>query len=253
VGVAGVLPVDAHLAGPRDVVTLALRQSSRKVADGWWEWAVWVGGTPAELDGLLAVVYTLHPTFPEPVQRITNRRTGFKLKSAGWGEFEVFARLERRTGRPLSRKLWLDFGRLPAEDQDGSDRAKPRSVFLSYSVSDAPKVDRLRSALEEQGISVVAIDDVVPVGGSIAATVERVLRRADAAIVIESDKRSPWAQIEARAAKKLNMPTAFVTLGAAHAHEGSEPIPWPDKTDASTMASQILATLARGLSGGTGD
>lgn len=46
---------------------------ARQVAEGQWEWTAYVVAPPGELERVHCrvhcVVYTLHPTFPNPVQR----------------------------------------------------------------------------------------------------------------------------------------------------------------------------------------
>src|ERR1035441_1241077 len=68
--------------------------------DDWWEWWVWIEGPDSELDQVKRVVYTLHPTFPNPVRTISDRSTKFRLKSAGWGTFRIFARVFYKSGEP---------------------------------------------------------------------------------------------------------------------------------------------------------
>jgi hypothetical protein len=43
--------------------------------------------TPDRLDEVTAVIYRLHPTFRDPVRRVTDRRSDFEVRTAGWGEF----------------------------------------------------------------------------------------------------------------------------------------------------------------------
>ena len=50
-----------------------------------WKWAVWVDGTPEELDSVDHVTYILHPTFHNPVKVVHNRETKFRLEATGWG------------------------------------------------------------------------------------------------------------------------------------------------------------------------
>ncbi|MBV8816793.1 MAG: hypothetical protein JO022_00475 [Acidobacteriaceae bacterium] len=63
-----------------------------------WRWAVWVDGTPEELDSVDHVTYILHPTFHNPVKVVHNRETKFRLEATGWGTFTVYAKVMFRNG-----------------------------------------------------------------------------------------------------------------------------------------------------------
>jgi transcription initiation factor IIF auxiliary subunit len=43
------------------------------------------------LDGIDYVKYYLHPSYPNPVQTVTDRNTRFKLKELAWGEYTLRA------------------------------------------------------------------------------------------------------------------------------------------------------------------
>ena len=81
--------------------------------DPWWKWAVWIvgDGDDSALDQVDFVEWQLHPTFPNPVRRITNRQTGFRLETGGWGVFRIVARVQMRDGKQtaLSHHLTLHF------------------------------------------------------------------------------------------------------------------------------------------------
>src|SRR5438105_138292 len=91
----------------------------------WWEWAVWIDAPKAELQQVQYVVYTLHPTFNHPVQVIKDRATKFRLKSSGWGEFEVKAALHRKTD-VVTLSHWLEL-HYPASTGSKSGRAPAKS------------------------------------------------------------------------------------------------------------------------------
>ena len=79
-------------------MSLRLKQDSKYVSDNWWQWSVELEGPSSELDSVCYVVYTLHPTFPNPVRHIRDRKTNFQLKAAGWGEFEIHAEVVFQDG-----------------------------------------------------------------------------------------------------------------------------------------------------------
>lgn len=70
-----------------------LEQDYEYKGKDWWEWAVWIEASDEELDRIEYVEYTLHPTFPKPVREISDRDTKFRLQTAGWGVFTVYAKL----------------------------------------------------------------------------------------------------------------------------------------------------------------
>jgi len=46
------------------------------------------------LDRIEYVKYHLHPSYPDPVQRVTDRNTRFKLKELAWGEYVLRAEVK---------------------------------------------------------------------------------------------------------------------------------------------------------------
>ena len=84
-------------------MTIHVEQEMEYERNDWWNWSVWVEGDAAELDCISSVVYTLHSTFANPVRTITDRRTKFRLQSAGWGGFTIYAQVFDKEGS--SRKL----------------------------------------------------------------------------------------------------------------------------------------------------
>jgi transcription initiation factor IIF auxiliary subunit len=79
-------------------MSLYLKQGSKYAGNDWWQWSVELDGPSKELDSVHYVVYTLHPTFPNPVRRIRDRETNFRLEAAGWGEFEIRAEVVLQDG-----------------------------------------------------------------------------------------------------------------------------------------------------------
>lgn len=57
-----------------------------------------------------SVTYTLHETFPDPVRHVTDRESGFKLKSKGWGEFQVKVEIYLENREKLTEYHWLELG-----------------------------------------------------------------------------------------------------------------------------------------------
>lgn len=79
-------------------MALKISQKSKYAGDDYWNWQVWLDGPSEELDQVKSVTYTLHPTFPNPVRTMDTRENKFKLKTAGWGGFTLYAKVLRKNG-----------------------------------------------------------------------------------------------------------------------------------------------------------
>jgi len=77
---------------------LSLEQEASYVGKNRWKWSVWLEGSPAELDEIDHVIYILHPTFHDPVRRVDDRYTKFRLDTSGWGTFKIHAKAVHRDG-----------------------------------------------------------------------------------------------------------------------------------------------------------
>jgi transcription initiation factor IIF auxiliary subunit len=88
-----------------------IAQSEEYQGDDWWNWAVWIKGSRDELDAIKSVTYTLHSTFRNPVRKVTDRGTNFRLKTEGWGVFTLYARVDPKSGdtRRLKHDLQLHY------------------------------------------------------------------------------------------------------------------------------------------------
>lgn len=90
---------------------MRIKQSEKYEGDDWWTWAVWIDGSEQELDQITTVTYTLHPTFREPVRKVTDRGSKFRLETEGWGVFTLYARVKLKNGtaRQLKHALKLNY------------------------------------------------------------------------------------------------------------------------------------------------
>ncbi len=60
----------------------------------WWSWKANIVATePDSLAEIQYVEYLLHPSFPDPVQRVKLKYGGFPLTMKGWGTFNLKAKL----------------------------------------------------------------------------------------------------------------------------------------------------------------
>lgn len=88
-----------------------ISQGFKYEGDDWWTWWIWIEADDVLLNEIEVVVYTLHPTFYEPVRRITDRKSKFKLKTDGWGTFTIYAKviLKDKEEIALKHELHLEY------------------------------------------------------------------------------------------------------------------------------------------------
>lgn len=87
-----------------------------KESPGWYEWEINLS-SDSDLDSVKSVTYYLHETFPNRKQTISNRETGFKLESSGWGEFQIKAKIEFKDGKKQTKYHWLELGETPLDPE----------------------------------------------------------------------------------------------------------------------------------------
>lgn len=201
------------MAIPLDSPLRLLNDSTPRGAD-WWEWSIWVEGPDDELAEVESVTYRLHPTFPHPVQKVTDRSTKFRLRGSGWGEFMVAAEARLRSGRVVPLERWLELrdakGQRPS-DHAGAGGRRP-TVFISASAVDGELVADLTEALRAQGIEARCEQDV-EVNANAALGIDEALRDSDGIVAVFSEPRSPWVESEFERARGMRKPTFPVILG----------------------------------------
>lgn len=91
-------------------MTLRIRNDWKYEFEDWWKWGAFLddSGT-GDLEKVDYVEYILHPTFKNPVRKITDRGSGFRLSTSGWGVFLLRAIVHFKDGstRNLSHSLVL--------------------------------------------------------------------------------------------------------------------------------------------------
>jgi transcription initiation factor IIF auxiliary subunit len=89
-------------------MTMKLEQDFTYKGNDWWEWWIWIEAPDEELDEIKHVEYTLHPTFSKPVREIHDRETKFRLKTAGWGVFMIYAKAFLKNGVTVRMEHYLE-------------------------------------------------------------------------------------------------------------------------------------------------
>ena len=93
-------------------MNIRLRNSWEYKGDDRWNWRVFLDddGT-GDIEKVAFVEYILHPTFPNPRRRITDRENNFSLKSNGWGVFLIRAFANTKEGEKirLEHELHLSY------------------------------------------------------------------------------------------------------------------------------------------------
>jgi transcription initiation factor IIF auxiliary subunit len=107
----------AGVAAPPGVGPIRTGNTARRLEGGQWEWTVFVAGDDSTVGQIQCVQYTLHPTFPDPIQRVCGRGSradaAFPFTARGWGTFEVGVKVEFRDGsaRELRHRLHFESGK----------------------------------------------------------------------------------------------------------------------------------------------
>ena len=190
---------------------LRLQNDSKPTAEGWWEWSVWVEGPDDEVNSLESVTYRLHPTFPNPVQTVTDPSTRFRLRGIGWGEFSIVADVHYRDGRSARLERWLEL-----QEESGAGPSSPRQpmVFVSHSVADNAMVYALTKSLIAQGVQVVT-EESLEAGSDWQESIRERIKSVDVVLPIVSDPASDFVVAEAKLAQSVGRPVLPIIIGNA--------------------------------------
>jgi transcription initiation factor IIF auxiliary subunit len=77
---------------------------------GWYNWSVYLIADDDIKAQIESVTYTLHPTFPQPVRTVKDPSDGFRLRTSGWGEFQIKIDIHLKNGETISKYHWLNLG-----------------------------------------------------------------------------------------------------------------------------------------------
>ncbi len=202
---------------------MELRIAQHAAHDGKdaWHWSIWLEGPQADLDQIVQVEYTLHPTFTQPVHVVDDRSTNFRLSASGWGEFEVQARARTRDEKWHPLRHWLtlrgvDANRAPTRGLrpvEAMSRSEPKkAVYITGSYADKSVIEAAKTKLVERGFAVTTSDDFRP-GVPFGVELETTISRVDAVVGVISDRPSHWLDRELELAASRDVPVIPVTTG----------------------------------------
>jgi|SRR5882724_6575245 len=199
---------------------MRIKQDATYEGGDRWKWSVWVEAPAEELDKIEYVEYILHPTFAEPIRRVADRSSRFRLDSSGWGEFTVRAVVANKDGEKKNLRRWLRL-EYPAEEREQGQRETTSGVeepqqsqhvyFLSCAIGDSLFANAVSKALIAAGARVLMVADEtsdLPWESSI----DRLLDQADFGVFIISDALSIWMQREIDATTKHEIPIIPVLI-----------------------------------------
>jgi len=234
-----------------------VKQRCEYKGQDWWKWSVWIEASDKVLDEIEYVEYRLHPTFPDPVRRATNRKEKFLIESAGWGEFMIGVEISTKKGEHLKRQHWLtlDYPATPSKNLISSgaklskqERERP-TLFLSAGVTELGLANTLGDALEETGFEVLKMEDTPPdVPWDYAISL--LIKRADLMVVLISGGLTSWGIREIAAAMKHNLPILPVAVGSFELPEQLESfqtIRLKDASDPTAIAPQLAQQIKQSI------
>jgi hypothetical protein len=202
-------------------MTLHIEQSVTPHAEGWWVWAVWLAGPPEILAEVEAVEYILHPTFPDPVRKVTDRVSNFRLEAQGWGEFQLKARVHIDDADDILLAHWIELDDIAPtkgiESYTYRSRLPRKTIdrpllFVSSAVADMNFTYELKDALEDEGLEVLMgqdLDDDQPIETLLAT--ER--RSIQAGLFVVSEIFNPSQDREFWAFYKYEISSVVVEIG----------------------------------------
>jgi transcription initiation factor IIF auxiliary subunit len=234
--------VDACDIESGERMTVSIKQDAHRETKSWWEWSLWLEGPAEEMAEIAKVVYTLHPSFVDPVQEIKTRSNGFKLKSVGWGEFHVHLEIYQKDGKVKKRKHWLtltDTGKDATQKKSSSRAAKEvvekvarstetmlkaarmpmesvesqPALFISGSVADMQAIRNITQQLQDQGTEVFSTLNLPVSSVPWERQVHDALGKSMAAMFVVSEEPSRTMMQEIDIAKAAGVQVIPVVVG----------------------------------------
>lgn len=233
-------------------MSIRVEQAATRRGQDSWDWSVWLEGSDEALDQVETAEYVLHPTFPNPVQEVSNRANNFRLNARGWGEFMIHVNIHLKDGETVKYDHWLklrdDTYQAPTKEADFSFDLSPthRRVYLSCSLADIELAKRIDEVLGQYNFNMLMSDDFDP-----NLTLERAIslerEPIDGAIFLITDFWSPYLPQEAQAMRDNSIPILPILVGpeAKLPQEFADlvPIHVKDRSESEAIAMSIVEHL----------
>ena len=233
-------------------MSIRVEQAATRRGQDSWDWSVWLEGSDEALDQVETAEYVLHPTFPNPVQEVSNRANNFRLNARGWGEFMIHVNIHLKDGETVKYDHWLklrdDTYQAPTKEADFSFdlSATHRRVYLSCSLADIELAKRIDEVLGQYNFNMLMSDDFDP-----NLTLERAIslerEPIDGAIFLITDFWSPYLPQEAQAMRDNSIPILPILVGpeAKLPREFADllPIHVKDRGESEAIAMSIVEQL----------
>ena len=96
-------------------MTLRIRNDWKYEFEDYWKWGAFLDDSGSgELNNVEYVEYILHPTFKNPVRRVTDKNSGYRLNTSGWGTFLLRAIVHFNDGSTKNLSHSIELHREPA-------------------------------------------------------------------------------------------------------------------------------------------
>jgi len=217
---------------------LSTAQQTKQRSETLWVWSVWLEGTDAELNSVDHVTYYLHSTFPDPIVKVDDRESGFRLDGRGWGGFLIRVSVTHRDGTTteLEHQLELEF----EESFLGAEQAQPR-VIVTYPLSESDLANELSARLMQHGVSPVASEAEVGLAQSASA--------ADGVVAILPNRVPLWLEEDIAEAKGMGVRLVAVARKPVDSERspglaGIRTFPIDDSASVDALATDIASTFA---------
>ncbi len=106
--------------------------TAKYVGSGRYLWTVFLQANDNVLDGIVSVEYTLHPSFPNPVQVISERETNFALSSSSSSEFTMYVALLFNDGKKKYIEYRLNFMEGSDEAHQANPSQEKTTIYIVY-------------------------------------------------------------------------------------------------------------------------
>lgn len=101
---------------------------ARYVGSGLFEWTIFIKADEKWLANVAYVVYTLHPTFPNPVRTVRERGKGqyaFALSDSARNEFDIGVRIVLKRGDSVEEQYRLNLIEKSKQNNQNRSAAPP--------------------------------------------------------------------------------------------------------------------------------